>query len=402
MYVRRKPYILYFFSILVGVLCLVGSLVFGALSIGTMFYFSYKNISNISIGRFSISTGVISFILVVFTGLCVILNRVFFVIRTNAREKLEFDEFGQKKGNEYKNLSAKEKREIDRQRLIDAERLLSASELKSVIHKGSSNPETDLNELIGLSEAKKEVKNLEALLAYNQKYGNKKQTDPIHFCFLGSPGTGKTTVARIMTGILYKYKYIKKNQCVEIDASFLKGTTPDETLKKTKIILQKSKNGVLFIDEAYSLLSGVNGDEIVAEMVKYMEDHKNEFVLILAGYQEDMKRLINSNPGLYSRIRKYIWFRDFDITELKEIFRLAANREGYYVENDAYDQLEIRIGKEKSGQNFGNARTILNIFQSAKEKHAYNVMNGYLGKEKIKAICAEDIETETDAQKIFG
>lgn len=334
--------------------------------------------------------------------ICFGINKAMFTIRTNARDQLEFDEFGNKKGNVYKNLSAKEKQEIDRQRLADQERLLSNSELKKVIHQGSKKPLEELNSLIGLQNVKNDVLKMQATMEYEKKYGKKNDEKSSHFCFLGSPGTGKTTVARIMTGILYEYKYIKKNQCIEIDASFLKGMTPDDTLKKTRMILQKSKGGVLFIDEAYSLLNGANSAEIIAELVKYMEDNKKDFVLILAGYQNEMKTLIDSNPGLYSRINKYLWFKDYDITELKEIFRTSANKIGYYINDNVYDEFELRIAREKRGKNFGNARTVKNILNKAIEKHAYNIMNGVLSKDKVYIICEEDIDVETEESRFFN
>lgn len=280
---------------------------------------------------------------------CFGLDRLLFSLRTGVRNKIEFDENGKKKNNLYKNLSSADKAVIDKQMLLDSERILSESEFKKVIHKGVRNPQHELDKLIGLANLKNEIKKMEATMEYAKTYEKNKKHDIAsnHMCFMGSPGTGKTTVARIMTRLLYKYKYIKKNQCIEVDASFLKGDTPDNTLKKVRMVLQRSKGGVLFIDEAYSLLDGINSKEIVAELVKFMEDNKKDFVLILAGYQNEMKELINSNPGLYSRINKYFLFKDYDINELKDIFRLTANEAGFYVESDAYDAFEIKINKEK-------------------------------------------------------
>lgn len=321
--------------------------------------------------------------------LCFALDRILFEVRTTLRDDLEFDENGNKRKNEYKRLSAKEKAVIDREKLIAGELIISESEIKRMTHQGSKDPIGDMEKLVGLADIKEEIIKMHAMMEYAQTY--KKEMPSAHYCFTGSPGTGKTTVARILTGILYQYKYIKKNQCLEVDGSVLKGRTPDETLQRTRRILQKSKGGVLFIDEAYSLLYGVNSDEIITELVKYMEDNKKEFVLILAGYKNEMEELIDANPGLYSRINKYWNFKDYDITELKEIFRNIANQAGYFVDENAYDEFEISIMKEKNNKNFGNARTVRNIFEKTLEKHAYNVIKNHINKKQAFCITAEDI-----------
>lgn len=334
---------------------------------------------------------------------CTILERILLKIRVDAREKKDFDEDENRKRLSYKYLSATEKKTLDLQKLQEQELLISTSELKRLIHIGSKTPEYELNKLIGLDSIKNEILNMKAKMEYDKKY-KKQKSDSIasmHMCFLGNPGTGKTTVARIMTGILYQYGYIKINKCIEVDAAELKGTTPENTLKRTKMILNRAKNGVLFIDEAYSLLSGINGPELIAELVKYMEDNKNSFVLILAGYPDNMKRLIESNPGLYSRFNKYLWFKDYDMNELKDIFTMIANDAGYCIDDVAYEKFEIRIAKEKRCKNFGNARSVKNLVQKALEKHAYNVINGIIGKEQAYIITGADIDTDVQNQFNF-
>lgn len=332
------------------------------------------------------------------------LDGIFSYLRINIREKVEFDTDGNKKKSSYKYLSAKEKREIDKQRLSDQERLIGIGELKKVTHRGSKEPEAELNKMVGLQEVKKTVLELKAKMEYDKLYKRKKKESiaSMHMCFLGSPGTGKTTVARIMAGLLYKYGYIKENKSMEVDASFLKGQTPDATLKRTKIVLDRAKGGVLFIDEAYSLLNGINGSELIAELVKHMEDSKDDFVLILAGYEDNMKELIDSNPGLYSRIGKYLWFKDYDINELKDIFTAVANDAGYCVSAEAYEKFESRITKEKRGKNFGNARSVKNVFQESLDRHAYNIMNGIIGKDKAYVITGTDVEIESLKNNFFN
>lgn len=327
-------------------------------------------------------------------GGCYALYKWLYKVRTDMRSDLEFDDFGNKKGNAYKNLSAKQKKELDLQILADNERIISSGELKKITFKGSKDPEQELNSLIGLTNVKNEVLRMKAKMEYDKQYGQKGATAQTghHMCFTGSPGTGKTTVARIMAGILFKYNCIKENKYIEVDASFLKGASPDLTLKRVKMVLNKAKGGVLFIDEAYSLLNGVNAAEIIAEIVKYMEDNKQDFALILAGYQNDMKRLIDSNPGLHSRISKYVHFNDYNIEELKDIFTSVANGAGYCVEASAYERFENRIIKEKSAKNFGNARTVKNIFQQSLDNHAFNIMNGALDEDKAYTITGIDVE----------
>ena len=327
------------------------------------------------------------------TLICFVLYKVLSNARLDARDEMEFDKFGNKRENQYRNLSAKQRREIDMQRLADAERIISSSELKSLTHKGSKNPDAELNTLVGLSNIKEDVLKIKAKVEYDKKMKKKltASSEGLHMCFMGSPGTGKTTVARIMAGILYKYGRIKENKYMEVDASFLKGSTPDETLKRTHVILHKAQGGVLFIDEAYSLLSGVNSAELIALIVKYMEDHKKEFVLILAGYENDMKRLVDSNPGLHSRIHKYFHFKDYNIAELTEIFTMTANAAGYCVEDKAYENFQCVIMQQKTAKNFGNARNVRNIFQRALDTHAYNVMNNLIPKDKLFVITGADI-----------
>lgn len=134
-----------------------------------------------------------------------------------------------------------------------------------------------------------------------KKYDKKKRqygTNGRHYVFYGSAGTGKTTVARIITGFLYKYGYIKENKCIEIDGNFLKARDMSDT--KTKLLIQQAYGGVLFIDEAYAILDGSAeyGNAVIATLIKEMEDNRDKFTVILAGYKNDMKGLLDSNEAL--------------------------------------------------------------------------------------------------------
>lgn len=368
----------YYLTLLVSVISVLGAL---GLGVAALMSFLDQNVT-------------MAVIWAVGAIICFILYRAMFNIRTEARSEVEFDETGKKKKSAYKNLSAAEKKQIDMQLLAESERIISSGELKRITFKGSKDPDAELEKLIGLANVKEEVLRLKAKMEYDKKYKRKNTQAPTgnHMCFLGSPGTGKTTVARIMAGILYKYGCIKENKYIEVDAAFLKAPSPDMTLKRVKAVLHHAKGGVLFIDEAYSLLNGVNSAEIIAELVKYMEDHKKDFALILAGYHNDMTRLIDANPGLHSRISKYLFFHDYNLMELKEIFTAVANEAGYCVDDSGYEKFEIVIMKEKQVKNFGNARSVRNLFQRALDKHAYNVMTGVLDKEKVYVITGTDIQ----------
>lgn len=155
-----------------------------------------------------------------------------------------------------------------------------------------------------------------------------------HFVFYGSAGTGKTTVARIITGFLYKYGYIKENKCIEIDGNFLKAGEMSDT--KTKLLIQKAYGGVLFIDEAYAIMDGTAeyGKAVIATLIKEMEDNRDKFTVILAGYKNDIKRLLDTNEGFKSRIKEYLEFPDYSTTEMKDIFQAMAHGKGYIVSQE--------------------------------------------------------------------
>ena len=227
---KKYDYILYPLTILLSTLLNVFMVIFAVIGVLILVKADLPEFIPLKIGTLGYF---------IFAFLCFGLDKLMFSIRTNSKNRIEFDEDGNKKNNLYKNLSAADKAIIDKQVLADKERLLGEAEIKRVIHNGVKNPEEELEKLIGLYNVKEEIKKMKATMEYNRKYEkNKKQNVASnHMCFVGSPGTGKTTVARIMTGLLYKYKYIKKNQCIEVDASFLKGDTPDNTLKKTKLII---------------------------------------------------------------------------------------------------------------------------------------------------------------------
>ena len=212
-------------------------------------------------------------------------TKLLFEARIKLRNIVDYDEFGvSKKYGKYERMSAKEKKVIDMQKMADMERILSSSQIKKLTHKGSEDPCKDMKKLIGLRNVKDKMNEMVARMEF-ERSSKKMQISSKHMAFLGSPGTGKTTVARIMTGFLYQNKYIKKNKCVEVDGNFLKSSTSADTAIKTELIIREALGGVLFIDEAYALVEGSDGigEQAVATLIKAMEDRKGEFVLILAG-----------------------------------------------------------------------------------------------------------------------
>ena len=243
---------------------------------------------------------------------------------------------------------------------------------------GAKDPSAEINKLIGLNNVKTEILKLNAELDYRIKRESRNihalQLENLHMCFYGNPGTGKTTVARIMTGLLYNMGYIKKNKCIEINANEMKGVAAGQTAVKTKIILRNAKNKVLFIDEAYALCDGSDGfgQEAVDTIVKEMEDNKHNLVIIFAGYKKEMQKFIDMNEGLKSRINRYINFENYNTIELSKIFVNMIHKKGLKITTDAMIK-SMKIFKQISLQkNFSNGRFIRNYFEEIEEEHAFN------------------------------
>lgn len=213
----------------------------------------------------------------------------------------------------------------------------------------------------------------------------------MHMCFYGPPGTGKTTCARIMAGYLYKYRYIRKNQCIEVDGNFFRGLTAGESSKKARMLITKALGGVLFIDEAYAILNGSEGQEVIATIVKEMEDHRDDIIFIFAGYDREMKQLMNSNPGLTSRVKYNLWFGNYTVNDLSDIFRYMAGEQNFAVSADMDATFRERIMKEERLPNFGNARTVRTLLEKMIDKHATNIMDHVIGEEDRYMLRACDM-----------
>jgi AAA+ superfamily predicted ATPase/predicted transcriptional regulator len=236
---------------------------------------------------------------------------------------------------------------------------------------------SELDTLVGLASVKEEIKTLSNFIKIQQKrkeQGLKSSSVSYHCVFTGNPGTGKTTVARIVAQIYKDLGILSKGHLVETDRAGLVAEYVGQTAVKTNKIIDSALDGVLFIDEAYSLIgTGQDyGKEAIATLLKRMEDDRDRLVVILAGYSKEMQDFINTNPGLQSRFNRYIEFPDYSAEELLQIFEKNVARFDYKLEKDACMAMAkyFQNAVENKDANFGNARFVRNIFEKTLEKQA--------------------------------
>lgn len=265
----------------------------------------------------------------------------------------------------------------------------------------------ELDELCGLDKVKEEVHSLINLVKVRKlRQENDLPTPPLslHMVFMGNPGTGKTTVGRLLAGLYRAIGVLSKGQLVEVDRAGLVAGFVGQTALKTSEVIQKALGGILFIDEAYSLVNQEGGNDFGREaieiLLKGMEDHREDLVVIVAGYTELMGKFISSNPGLESRFNKYLYFEDYNADQLMEIFSSMCKKHHYSLSEEsqaAASSLFAQLYEERD-DNFGNARDVRNVFERAVSRQANRLSKlENPSKENLMALLPEDLIEPEDA-----
>ena len=250
----------------------------------------------------------------------------------------------------------------------------------------------ELDSYIGLGAVKEEVHNLINMV---QVYKLRREHDlpttdmSLHMVFTGNPGTGKTMMARMMARIYRSLGILSKGQLVEVDRSGLVAGYVGQTALKTQKVIEKAMGGVLFVDEAYALNGKSENDfgqEAIDTLLKAMEDHRDDLVVIVAGYTDLMDKFIHSNPGLESRFNRFLLFEDYSLDELMAIFKMRCGK-GYILSPEAEPLVRDYIAEESAdGDGFGNARGVRNIFE-----HILVAQNNRLA--KLDTVTRDDLMT---------
>ena len=272
---------------------------------------------------------------------------------------------------------------------------------RTVAPEDGKDPLAELDALVGLAPVKRQVSDLANLVRIRQereRRGMKTAGVSYHCVFTGNPGTGKTTVARILAGIYRELGVLKKGHLVETDRSGLVAEFVGQTAVKTNKIIDSALDGVLFVDEAYTLVNGGKEDfgaEAIATLLKRMEDDRDRLIVILAGYTDEMRAFIESNPGLRSRFTRVIEFPDYTAEELEVIFLRLAERNEYKLTTNALRALRARLAEAVSAKDrtFGNGRFARNLFERAIERQATRLADvADLSSEALEQIAEADIQ----------
>lgn len=329
--------------------------------------------------------------------LCAVSFMAAVIIREGVREERENKEAElamSGKGKTFRNMTKQERDQARLQNMMKNESLLSSTEYKNAVKKGVKNPDQELQKMIGLQDVKKEILRYKAQIQKKKSYKGSK-----HMCFLGNPGTGKTTVAGILTAYLHQFGYIRKNEYISVDGNFFK--SGEDPIARTKLLLAKAKGKVLFIDEAYSMVQGdPRGQEILATVLNEMENNREEIIVILAGYKKEMKDLFRANSGLASRIKNYFMFEDYSMDELKQIFVGLINAENMVVTAEAMNLVEDALYRKRRQSNFANARTVRNFAEKCLTEHSYNLMAN--NHDKKYQLVEQDIVSDTKEDDYFA
>ena len=258
----------------------------------------------------------------------------------------------------------------------------------------------ELHGYIGLDVIKEEV---DSLINWIEICKARKEHDlptpdlSLHMVFSGNPGTGKTMVARLMSRIYKSLGVLSKGHLIEVDRSGLVAGYVGQTAIKTAEVIKKALGGVLFIDEAYALTNrgGMDyGQEAVDTLLKAMEDHREDLVVIVAGYTELMQEFVHSNPGLESRFNRFMHFPDYTVEEMTDIFKMRCEKSGYTLEESALDELKEILARESLNvESFGNARGVRNLFERAIAAQADRLSKGMeeINKDTLMTLKTEDL-----------
>ncbi|GIN88740.1 stage V sporulation protein K [Heyndrickxia sporothermodurans] len=253
----------------------------------------------------------------------------------------------------------------------------------STEHEALREIEEELSALVGMDEMKKMIKEVYAWIYINKKResaGLKAGKQALHMMFKGNPGTGKTTVARIIGKLFQKMNVLSKGHLIEAERADLVGEYIGHTAQKTRDLVKKAIGGILFIDEAYSLGRGGEkdfGKEAIDTLVKHMEDKQHEFILILAGYSREMDYFLSLNPGLHSRFPLVFHFPDYNVEQLMEIGKRMLNEKEYILSKDAERKLKDHLSfvKTMNPLSFSNGRYVRNIIEKSIRSQAMRLLN---------------------------